>query len=118
MNEVAKALHDGLDRLRERGLTKFEFVDEKTGSVCARGALINATTTAQCGRSSWNDPLEAAVRVLAGTAAEQFPDRIEESDYQNPHWVVVAVNDHDDTTQEDVERVFEKAIVRAYELDV
>jgi hypothetical protein len=113
-NPVAKALHDGLDTLREHGLTKGMLVDEATGAVCARGALIHASVRAQSGRYSWTHPRNAALDLLADVAKDQFGDRLD-FDAINPHAVVSEVNDHPDTTQEDVERIFEKAIVKAYE---
>ncbi|HUS62509.1 MAG TPA: hypothetical protein VMY34_09955 [Acidimicrobiales bacterium] len=112
MNEVAKALHDGLDRLSERGLAKFQLYDPETGRVCARGALVDSTPQQSWGGVVWS---READLLLCEMALEQYPDRVE------PHVLggeIVDFNNHDDTTQEDVERVFEKAIVRAYELGV
>ena len=114
-NAVAKALHDGLDHLRASGLVKGMLVDQDTGAVCARGALIHASVRAQSGRYSWSYPRDTALDLLAEVALEQFRDRL--VDDFSSHMVVVEVNDHPDTTQEDVERVFEKAIVRAYEME-
>ncbi len=111
MNEVAQALHDGLDRLRERGLAKFTPCDEQ-GRVCARGALMNATKENGFGWKSFPSVREADL-LLGHVAREQYPDRVSSRD---PSEAIVDFNNHPDTTQEDVERVFEKAIVRAYEV--
>lgn len=112
-NPVAKALHDGLDTLRRRGWTQWDLCDSN-GRVCARGALLDVTDTG----TYWfeieevlPDTQRQADDLLSRVAAEQYPDRVQS-------WMaepIVAVNNHDDTTQEDVERIFEKAIVKAYE---
>lgn len=108
-NEVAKALHDGLDTLRERGLAKHVLCDDITGRVCSRGAVFLGAYG-----SPWNfslsGPVAAADRLLCAVAMEQYPDRI-----SGPYDEIARFNNHPDTTQEDVERIFEKAIVRAYE---
>ncbi len=111
MNEVAQALHDGLDRLRERGLTKRKLCDRETGRVCARGALFDSTPETVWGSLMSDDHHAAADRLLSAVALEQYPDRTGVTG-----WAIVDFNNHPDTTQEDVERVFEKAIVRAYEV--
>lgn len=106
-NEVAKALHDGLDTLRLRGLAKGRLWNEQ-GQVCARGALCGGIA----GRYIWN---HAADALLSEVATEQYPDRVEPVRITDAP--IVAFNNHPDTTQEDVERVFEKAIVRSYEME-
>lgn len=110
-NPVAKALHDGLDRLRERGLTKRQLVDRRTGAVCAVGALVDATPAHDHSRRVAVD--YGAFVLLDAVAAEQYPERA--TDSLHPKGSVVLFNNHPDTTLEDMERVFEKAIVKAYE---
>lgn len=111
-NPVAKALHDGLDTLRDRGLGKWLLCDEETGRVCARGAvLVGAILDPNFWTLRQNPLMMAADELLCSVAIEQYPDRVE-------GWApdaIALVNNHDDTTQEDVERIFEKAIVKAYE---
>lgn len=116
MNEVAKVLHDGLDRLRERGLTKYQLCDVKTGQVCARGAVSDATPEHRFGQLNWTPTLLDADELLSLVAGEQYPDRAFHG-WSTSRADVATFNNHDDTTQEDVERVFEKAIVRAYEME-
>lgn len=102
-NAVATALHDGLDRLRERGWTQNRLCDMSTGAVCAVGALVNSTPANPHGEDCIYEPFQ----LLDEVARDQYPDRSK--------YGVVELNNHHDTTVEDVERVFEKAIVRAYE---
>ncbi len=104
---VAKALHDGLDTLRERGMAKFEF-ETRTGQVCARGALMIGAGLPVCWGSLRELPPEAD-RLLCNVAIEQYPERC------TLGAAIVCVNNHPDTTQEDMERIFEKAIVKAWE---
>lgn len=114
MNEVAKALHDGLDILRERGWSKWLLCDEATGRVCARGAvLVGAQMPATLHSFRQSAPLAEADRLLCQVSLDQYPDRSE-------GWApdaIAYVNNHDDSTIEDIERIFEKAIVRSYEMD-
>lgn len=111
-NQVAKALHDGLDTLRRRGWTQWELCD-LDGRVCARGALADVTEPDTCWfqiEETLQPALLQADRLLCDVAAEQYPERT------TWHWDAIAhFNNANDTTQEDVERVFEKAIVKAYE---
>lgn len=114
-NPVAKVLHDGLDRLRERGHIKHELC-APSGAVCARGALVGSSPSNLWGSynpmASSYPTLKKADQLLSSVAREQYPNRVL-SDSGNG--AIVDVNNHPDTTQEDVERIFEKAIVEAYE---
>lgn len=109
-NPVAKALHDGLDHLRERGLAKGALCDDE-GRVCARGAVLRLTSRDEAFFGTFRRTSQAlfyaADDLLAAAADEQYPERT--------HGSVPYFNNHPDTTQEDVERIFEKAIVKAYE---
>jgi hypothetical protein len=62
-------------------------------------------------------PLDYAndLNILAQICEEQFPERVH-PEYGNPAGLVVSVNNHLDTTFEDVEMLMEKAAVRAEEL--
>lgn len=54
------------------------------------------------------------VALLRSIAMEQYPERFKTIPEQDP--TIAQFNDHGDTTWEDVERVFEKAIARAEEM--
>ena len=110
MNDVTKALLDGLSNLRRRGLAKDHLCDDQ-GRVCARGALLNAKNGQYWHLTSTHAQIEAD-KILCAVAAEQYPDRIRAG---SDHLSVV-LNNHPRTTQEDVERVFEKAIARSEEI--
>lgn len=96
MDNPVLILRDALEELRTRGLTKFGFED-KDGRVCAMGALRRAHQGNRGG----------AIFLLDDVVSEQWPER---------GGLVEIFNDHPCTTQEDVERAFEKAIARAEEL--
>lgn len=94
-----------LDILRERGMIKGHLENEN--GVCAIGALRLAMT----------DPPPHPVIIppsittqLGKIAGELFPGR---SSVKNS---VIGFNDHPDTTQEDLELVFEKTAIKQDEL--
>ena len=108
-NEVADTLREGLGVLRERGwFQRGESRRRSAGYACALIALA--------GHRTLNDD---AVEVFADVIREQWPDRwvIEAPVRENSTCLAITdFNDHPDTTQDDVERAFEKAICRAEEM--
>ena len=110
MNE-AECLVKGLNILRKRGWSKGKG-ETSDGRVCAWVALQKACPSKKRGKLMPN------VRVLwLSTADELFPDSDPLSDDDCLPWGHIATfNDWPTTTQEMVEQVFEKSIVRAGEL--
>lgn len=74
------------------------------GNACAVGHLVSVGFS--------HDSYRDAVRISHRVAAEQFPDRL---NHGNPliakSGALIVVNDHPDTTEEDVLKIFEKASI-------
>jgi hypothetical protein len=107
-------LWEALDILQERGLAKRKLIDPDTGAVCARGALLMATTGtlnmgyyAQCASDD---------RILGETARELFRGRVRDMDAVGLQFDIVDFNNHPDTTLADMVQVFEKTAIRGDEV--
>lgn len=108
-NEVAEVLRKALDVLRERGLAK-RALEDSAGHVCSHGALdVACFGKAEVRPLTRSQSRQAAAEILKAVVGEQWPDR---------PGGILAFNNHPDTTQDDVERAFEKAIARAEEMVV
>ncbi len=109
--DVTTLLERSLAALRERGMTKF-VLEDNNGSVCARGAIIAALGVDAIQSRGWEvwrshqDVVGPAERLLS-EAAGRFPGR---SAYSYGADAIVAFNNHPETTQGEVEAVFEQAI--------
>lgn len=109
--EVADTLRKALDVLRERGLAKGTLEDRRL-RVCSRGAINVALHGFPLGWLFASNPRgQAADGVLCDVVREHWPERC-----SRPVEHIVDFNNHPDTTQDDVERAFEKAIARAEEM--
>lgn len=106
-------LAKALDTLRSKGWVKKIYVD-KHDHRCMIGALDHAVTI-QDVPSSRKGPR----RLLAEVIREQYPRRLPKDvdERSDDNSVIVDFNDRPSTRFADVERVFEKAIVRAEEED-
>lgn len=113
--EVADTLRKALDVLRERGLAKGMYEDTE-GHVCSRGAArlgAMGRIRGYFGATQAQQKLiTGAEQVLTAVIEENWPER---SGVPGSSSIAV-FNDHPDTTQDDVERAFEKAIARAEEM--
>jgi hypothetical protein len=118
--EVADVLRRALAVLRERGLVKGH-MQTADGRVCSYGAM----SIALVGQADWQSVSKRereaqrgvgkpAQDLLEEVIAEQWPDRVGHA--VDNCWAVVDFNNHPDTTQDDVEKAFEKAIARAEEM--
>lgn len=111
--DVTTLLERSLAAFRERGMTKWELRD-MDGRVCARGAVMVALGADPASLNSegwklWRSKQDVVhpAEILLGQAAARI-DRgrgyVYDADY------LVSFNNHPDTTQEEMERVFEAAI--------
>ena len=105
-------VRQALEILRERGMCKHQ-LEDSGGRVCAYGALNIAysgnsqhTVFVSQGDDGWTSDSIA----LLQTAKALFPDR--SLDYES----LAVFNNHEDTTQEDLELVFEKTAVELGEM--
>lgn len=109
MSNLTKAL----ETLREQGWIKYKLFN-KQGAHCARGALMHAVTGNDDAIGMWDiwDTVSKEDRLLNEVARELFPDRYDGMEVGGD---LICFNNHPDTTFEDVEQVFEKAILREQE---
>lgn len=99
--------------LATRGLAKWTALDETTGQVCAGGALSIALTgqpwEAWGGRSDFDKSME----LIGEVACEQFPDRMDLKTWNSRmRTQAQVINNHPETTLEDMLLVLDKASVR------
>lgn len=93
--------------------------DDGMGGHCALGFLDVAYNTAGLARYADFVPEgKRDIEILASTMSDMFPDRmcLEFTDHHGG--IVAYINNHDDTTQDDLELAFEKAAIRRDELVV
>jgi len=86
-----------------RSWTKGAYWSPDGTKFCSLGAVMEV--------GAWQSA--GIVKILNDVAKEQFPDRIDGTVRKH---VAAQVNDHLDTTWPDVERLFEKAILKAEEV--
>lgn len=101
---TADVLRKALDVLRERGWAQGN-KPYSADEVCAATSFMGLAHNAM-----------PAVRLLAAIMHEHWPERLEGQAGYSAVSDVACWNDHPDTTQDDVERAFEKAIARAEEM--
>jgi len=92
-------------------------ISDKAGNVCASGAFIRAINSA---RENSVDYDETGWSLFNNVAIEMFPDRAHHyitasGDTWETSPSAVYVNDHPDTTKEDMLSIFDKAIIREEE---
>lgn len=109
MNSVEIATK-ALEWLRNNGWAQGAGIYRNPRRDCMVSALSQVVHQGTWAR---HQKLHAAYNVLAQVCREQYPDRVgtRRSD-------AISVNDHPDTTFEDIERIYEKAIVRLQEMEV
>jgi hypothetical protein len=123
-DETRQKLEEALKIFRERGMAKHE-LEDIDDHVCANGAMNLAWTglpqfpyvygiEGNEFRGFRNCDIVTAngVMALKEVIEANYPDRIHSNDEKTR--VVASFNNHEQTTQEEVEAVFEKAIASLY----
>lgn len=117
---TAEVLEGGLAVLRERGMAKGALMDDD-GRVCARGAIALAVAGPVDPRewgamwdALWRPEAQDAEGILHAVAHDVHPERSHD-EWGCDHDDAVQFNNHPETTQADVEGLFEEAIKRSRE---
>ncbi len=106
-----------LDVMHESGWTKGTLVDYE-GKHC----LVGLVSAAHYHTMEGSDVADCCPDCLAALAAvvvvarAQFPERCPIGKYQDPAGVGISFNDHDQTTEADVEMVLHKAAIQSDEV--
>lgn len=118
--DVTTLLERSLAAFRERGMAKWELTDPE-GRVCVRGAVMVALGADLPdlkieGWKLWrqNQKVVRPTEILLGQAAARVNGARGFCYDADPDYLV-AFNNHPDTTQEEMERVFEAAIAESRE---
>ena len=122
MNSSSDLIKRAAEIMRTRGMAKWVQVD-RDGSVCVAGAMNMAAREHHAVYSAvstptWNMPLHGnAWKMLDTVAREQYPDRVGDAAVlRYVQYPVVDVNNHPDTTIDEMLLLMEKAAVRVEEL--
>lgn len=105
-------LNEALEYLKKYGWTKHT-ARNQSNQVCSVGAVWAVYGVFDKNEDIFSDKMHPDLSLLSEIALEQFPDRII-SDEPSP---IVEVNDNPLTTFDDVVMIFEKAIVKAEEME-
>lgn len=91
---------DAYNYMQKVGMHKGSARNDETGSVCAIRACVEVEAR--------------ATSILDKIAIEQYPDRVKANSVNlRP---IAQLNDHPDTTLDDIRMVFEKADIHSQEL--